>query len=70
MKKVKAIIGHINFYDHSEASMQHAVVLKIGKEVEVNIETAEEEAELLMDGEYQGYIIPELFKGTIKYQIN
>lgn len=68
-KKVEALIGHINFYDHYEPVMQHAIVLQIGKKVFVNIDTAEEEAETLMDDTFQGYIIPDFYKDTIKYSL-
>lgn len=67
MKKVKIIVGHINFTDHTEPAMNHADILKIGRTAFADVNTAEEIAESMMDSEYQGYIIPELFKGTIKY---
>lgn len=67
MKTVKIIVGHINFYDHTEPSMNHAEILKIGKTAYADEDKAEEMGESMMDNEYQGYIIPELFKGTIKY---
>lgn len=67
MKKVEIIVGHINFYDHTEPSMNHATILKIGRTALADVDTAEEIAESMMDNEYQGYIIPDLYKGTIKY---
>lgn len=66
--KTEILVGHIDFYD----TINHAIVRKIGftKKIDTEIEDVDDAGERLMNNEYQSYICPDIYTGTIKYDLS